>query len=113
MKFSANDAARARNMRRRRLPSAVILSFFKGKYSEIEIDGLIVELRSRNANYRKLNYAENSWSHLVVSEHTSIVPPPAVLIEQAQRLLLCAKTTTALLCGDPLPGESALDRRQA
>ena len=47
-----------------------------------------------------------------IQDHrVEIEPPPAVLAERDQRMCLFHSSPTQALCGDPLPGYSALDRR--
>ena len=47
-----------------------------------------------------------------IQDHrVDVEPPPEVLAERDQRMCLFHTSPTQALCGDPLPGYSALDRR--
>ena len=46
-----------------------------------------------------------------LNDHYTVVPCPKALAERDWRAGLAPRDLTAALCGDPLPGMSALDRR--
>jgi hypothetical protein len=50
---------------------------------------------------------------LVTNEHymPRVIPPPEVIDERNRRLGTPYQSIVAAMCGDPLPGYSALDRR--
>lgn len=53
----------------------------------------------------------SSWrKELGIGEAEPVVVPDHVWTEQAHRINLRPLDITSLICGDPLPGESALDR---
>lgn len=57
---------------------------------------------------------EKRISQTLVSLHmrdTNMVIPREVLADRERRLSLAPSSLTALLCGDPLPGCSAIDKR--
>jgi hypothetical protein len=51
--------------------------------------------------------------HGVHMEGRRATVPSIVLIEREARLALAPRSLTALICGDPPPGRSALDKRNA
>jgi hypothetical protein len=61
---------------------------------------------TRTQGYRYQN--NNPVSHLLGKGRSD--PPAFVLAERDRRYILEHRTTTAAFCGDPLPGESALDK---
>lgn len=105
MRFNHTDAQRARVMVRKGLPQNVITDFFGGKYSWEEIEQLVETLRAKAKAFNQANYS--GFAHEVRAEQP---PPPEVIARRDHRVMLRPRTITALICGDPLPGESALDR---
>lgn len=112
MKFNYRDASRIRALRRRRIPDERIAEIFGGMYSKADMDWLVNEIKARNAKYRKENTAVgiNRWE--IQAENRPEIPSE-VITRREHRVMLRPKTITALVFGDPLPGESALDRRFA
>lgn len=112
MRFNFKDAVSARVMKRKGLPRDVILQFFGGRYVWDEVEGLVTELRKRNAAYKAKNY-NNTIRHADIEAANRPIIPPEVEARREHRVMLRPKTITALIFNDPLPGESALDRKLA
>lgn len=110
MKFSSRHAARARAMTLKGVDSSSVADAFNGKYTATEIEWLIAEMRRRNQDYRAANFVKLVLTSDVQADNRPDIPID-VIAKREHRVMLRPRTTTALLCGDPLPGESALDRR--
>jgi hypothetical protein len=72
--------------------------------------------RALDPDYRRkrmdqINAARYGRAHSEISAARFVAPPADVLRRREHRVMLRPTSLTALLCGDPLPGESALDRR--
>lgn len=75
------------------------------------------EIAAGMKHWRKVMRQRNdavgvNWRGTIFETERPTVPPEIVQL-QTHRVMLRPKTITALICGDPLPGESALDRRSA
>ena len=108
--MNRGDATKARSLRKSGLPEQSILNHFGGKYTSPEIDALITELRQWQAQYRK-KYYKSAPATLWRGIEERVVADPASLAERDKRLARNPVSLTAALCGDPLPGYSALDNR--
>lgn len=73
---------------------------------------------------RKLRASEDAVSDAIfgappaarraqIQASQTVRPPAEVLAERDRRKSLERQSLTAIFCGDPLPGESALDQRTA
>ena len=92
----------ARKMRRRGESLDAISGAFNHHYSIREIE---ISLAS------KREYSGKPKGFSRYSDAPPIVPPQEVVEHKERRLMLRHSSLTALLLGDPLPGESALDRK--
>ena len=106
MKFHRKSAERARALRHKGVPEADILVALGGKYTSAEIDELIDTIRARERAYAREYYTRH-----VGGLDIRIVADPSALAERDKRLARNPVSLTAALCGDPLPGYSALDNR--
>jgi hypothetical protein len=66
---------------------------------------------ARDRIYR-VDFMDTDWSMLGLP-HEPRVAVPTELRADANRRAAAPRTLSAWLCGDPAPGQSALDRRQA
>ena len=106
MKFHRVSAERARALRHKGVAEPDIIAALGGKYTTGEIDWLIEEIRNQQRVYAKKYYAR-----LPAELERRIVVDAGALAERDRRLSKRHSSLTAALCGDPLPGLSALDRR--
>lgn len=106
MQFNYKHATQCRTMRKRGVSEQVMVEFFAGQYTPSEMNWLITELRDRNRIWQKEHYSRDV--HGTAVKHNLI--PDEVIARRDHRVMLRPKTITAFICGDPLPGESALDK---
>ena len=64
------------------------------------------EMNIRKGRGRRPTFQPKRWTS------SAITPPPAVEADRARRMR-APRSLTAILMGDPISGQSALDRRQA
>lgn len=67
--------------------------------------------RARSCIYSKINYTAKIGTKVHVEYVARVFVPPACL-EDRERRLAAVRDITSLLCGDPAPGHSALEKRQ-
>lgn len=94
----------ARKMKNGGKPMHEIVAAFNGIYTAADITAALQERREYIGG-RALELSQELRVRTVEA-------PPEVIQRQQDRHLLRHTDITALICGDPLPGESALDRRQ-
>lgn len=94
----------ARQMNAVGLPMGEIVSVFNGVYTERDIAAALAEKR---------DYVSRPSPSIVPIIADRVDVDPAAIEFQRRRQMLRHRDVTSLLCGDPLPGESALDRRMA
>ncbi len=102
------DARYARTMRRKGISFDEIVKFFDGKFTVDQIVDGMCELRRTERQYYHATYAIPPRGR----KPTNYEPPSVVVEDREQRKNLVPRSLTALICGDPLPGCSALDRRE-
>lgn len=85
-----------------------IIEHFHGRYTREEVEQSLRELKEKGRRYYDNHYLRGKR---VVPEVVVTIVPNEVLEHRDQRVMLRPKSLTALVCGDPLPGESALDRK--
>lgn len=61
--------------------------------------------------YHKTQYVKHPWISVAIEPEPRPWTPPH-LIEDRDRRMKAERTLTAMLCGDPRPGQSALDKKQ-
>jgi hypothetical protein len=101
-------AIKARTLRNADVPEKTIMAHFEGRYTSSELDAMIAEMRRYQAQYRKKYYTA---APAELWRGDRVIADPGTLAEREKRLARNHTSLTAALCGDPLPGESALDRR--
>lgn len=87
---------------------AVVQAEFNGRVATSEVATAVKYWRTV---FKKANDTFGVNYRGVIFETERPTVPVEVEALQIRRLMLRPITVTALLCGDPLPGESALDRR--
>lgn len=108
---SKAEALRARKLFARQVPRHELLAAFGGQYTFDELCLAVRQLRNRVRVYQAahVRFHDPQESKLMRCNR----PSPETLERQSERLMLRHTNLTALICGDPLPTESALDRRNA
>lgn len=84
-----------------------IAEIFEHKYKPWEIETGIRKLKEASQKH----YEQLAGSTVGIVNRESFRPDAEVVATQQARLMLRPQTVTALLMGDPLPGESALEKR--
>lgn len=101
------DVMYARRLKSKKFTYQQISEFFEGRHTPNEIEAALEKLQEK----RRDRYQTWHSTTVGIVSHDTLKPTAEVLATQQARLMLRPKTITALVCGDPLPGESALDRR--
>lgn len=109
MKFNRVLASRCRSMRRRGFSDQEIIDALNKSMTPADVQHQIDEIRRRNAEYQ----ASNGTRRSEIEPDNRPTIPPEVEAQRVHRVMMRPKTITAFVFGDPLPGESALDRRQS
>lgn len=81
-----------------------------------EIERRRIRMRENRRYQRRQGKGLREWDRaprLQMERPSAIRPAPGVVEERDYRLSLAPRDLTAAFCGDPLPGYSALDRREA
>ena len=107
MKLNRVVAEKARALRNKGVPEESIIVQLGNKHTSAELTWHIEELRKYNRAYSKTYYAAVTWR----IDCAPIKPDPAAIADRDRRYSIHPASITAALCGDPLPGMSALDRR--
>lgn len=97
-----------RHMHAHRSPDEIV-AVFGGRYTYDEIVAAVRHLRAVQRQRYAQTYARRGWLELT----RTIAVSHDALAERDQRLALMPRDLTALICGDPLPGYSALERRES
>ncbi len=107
-----NETRMARRLMRRRVPMEKIVVVFANKFTAVEITDAVIAQRARENTQAKQDGRSESGRVIakIARAHPGVSIPDAVICDRARRLSLVPSSTTALLCGDPLPGCSALER---
>ena len=111
MKLNFTVAETARAMRRKNTREADILEYFGRKYTSEELTAQIEELRRQNRIAAKRHYWRCVQRRGAYRTEPEARPDAVTLAARDRRLSLMPVSLTAWLFGDPLPGQSALDRR--
>lgn len=94
---------------------AEIVARYLNRYTFAEISSAITRAKEAKASYQKKRRVVESGTYLSrLGLGIACGPPPPVdvIARREERRRLTHIDTTAYLLGDPLPGESMLDKRQ-
>jgi len=109
LELSSEEAKFARRMLRAQRPREEILAAFGNRYDWDAICDAVKWLRAE----QRRRYAQTYARRPEIDHVRMIDVPPDALAERDRRAQVPPRDLTAAVCGDPLPGYSALDRRRA